>query len=150
MLKFIKRSFLFISVLFFLAWLYANSLIFVHPQSKAWLLELKAELNKQQLSPHFYVISGKRYDWDNWLLSKFGGAAKNSRHLVGEAIDIIVLDVNQDGTANAKDVDLVYKILNRKIVKSEGGIGTYKNQKGFFNRQMIHFDCRGKKARWHR
>ncbi len=120
----------------------------MHPQSKAWLYELKAELRRQNLKPHFFVISGKRYAWDNWLLSQFGGAAKNSRHLVGEAIDIIVLDVNDDGITNAKDVDLVYKTLHRKIVNNRGGIGTYKNQKGFFNRQMIHFDCRGTKVRW--
>ena len=41
-------------------------------------------------------------------------------------------------------------ILDKKIIKSKGGIGTYKNESGFFNRQMIHFDSRGTKARWHR
>jgi len=73
-----------------------------------------------------------------------------SRHLRGEAIDFIVFDVNEDGNSDHKDVDIVYEILDRKIVKNSGGIGTYKNETGFINRQMIHIDCRGSRARWAR
>lgn len=150
MKKKLKRILILCSLLLFLSWLYANSLIFVHPLSKSWLAELKQELKTQNYNPSFFVISGKRYERDNWLLSKFGGAAKKSQHLKGSAIDIIVLDVNRDGQSNARDVDLVFKILDRKIVKDKGGIGTYKKESGFFNRQMIHFDSRGSRARWHR
>ena len=145
-----KKVFFVLLFLIFLIWLYSNSLIFVQPQTKAYLYELQTELEKKDYQPAYFVISGKRYEWDNWILSKFGGAAKNSRHLNGEAIDLIVLDVNNDGTYDHLDVDIVYDILNRKIIKNKGGIGTYKNQKGFFNRQMVHFDSRGKRARWHR
>jgi len=59
-------------------------------------------------------------------------------------------DVNSDGKKNAQDVDIVYNILNDQIIKDKGGIGTYKNERGFLNRRMVHFDCRGYRARWHR
>lgn len=146
-----KRFRWFISVFFILIaliWGYTNSLLGVAPQSKRWLVELKNELNKKGYDVNLFVISGRRFWLDNWLLNKFGGAAAKSRHLKGEAIDIIILDINGDGRIDSKDVDIVYQILNRKIVKTHGGIGTYKKQKGFFNRQMVHFDCRGNRARW--
>lgn len=135
-------------VLFY--WLHAFLLIGVKKQSKIFYQQLKEELQKGDYSPSFFIISGKRYGWDNGFLSEFGNAVKNSKHLNGEAIDIIVLDVNQDGASDEKDVDIVFKILNEKIVKNAGGIGTYKKSSGFLNRQMVHFDCRGYWARWHK
>jgi len=110
--------------------------------------ELKTEVRKQGYQTRFFVISGRRYALDNWLLNKFGGASSKSKHLKGQAIDIIVLDVNDDGNINSTDVDIVYKILDKIIILNKGGLGIYKKQKGFFNRQMIHFDCRGTNARW--
>ncbi|MEL7123848.1 MAG: hypothetical protein AAFO07_30695 [Bacteroidota bacterium] len=131
-------------------WFYTNSLIGVDKQVKNYYRVLKKEIKEVGYKPSVFVISGRRWKWDNDLLSKFGGAAKNSRHKLGEAIDIIVLDINQDGKSDARDVDIVYEILDRQIIKDKGGLGTYKNENGFFNRQMVHFDCRGYKARWHR
>lgn len=52
--------------------------------------------------------------------------------------------------AEARGVDIVYRILERELVGDRGGIGTYKNESGLFNRQMVHFDLRGHRARWHR
>ena len=60
----------------------------------------------------------------------------------------VVLDVDNEGKSDSKDVDLVHQILDKKIIKNKGGFGTYKNESGFFHKQMIHFDCRGTKARW--
>ena len=94
------------------------------------------------------MISGRRWKLDNYILTKISGAASKSQHLKGNAIDIIVMDVNQDNKIDSKDIDLVYEKLNEVIIKNKGGIGTYKNEKGFFNKQMIHFDCRGRRARW--
>jgi len=131
-------------------WFYCCSLINVNSVAIDYFEQLKTETIAAGYSSNFYVVSGKRHQWHNDLLVEFGGAASKSRHLKGEAIDIIVLDVNQDGTANSKDVDIIYNILNRKIIKNKGGIGTYKNDKTRFGKQMIHFDCRGYKARWHR
>ena len=129
-------------------WLYANSLIGVSPKAKFYLQTLAKELKQKNYEPNYFVISGRRWAFDNYLLNKFGGAAKKSQHLQGNAIDIIVLDVNNDNEINGKDVDLIYTILNKKIIQDGGGIGTYKKQSGFFNQQMVHFDCRGNRARW--
>lgn len=52
--------------------------------------------------------------------------------------------------SNAKDVNIVYTMLNKEIVQSKGGLGTYKNLNGFISKQMVHFDCRGYKARWNK
>ncbi len=84
------------------------------------------------------------------VLYKYAGGAKNSLHLKGKAIDLIILDINKDGKRNSKDVDIVYRILDKKIIGNKGGLGSYKNTKGFFGRQMIHFDSRGYKARRNR
>jgi uncharacterized protein YcbK (DUF882 family) len=78
------------------------------------------------------------------------GAAKKSRHLTGDAIDFLVFDINNDGNADQYDVDIVLDILDREIIGPKGGIGSYKREKGFINRQMIHIDSRGYKARWNR
>lgn len=149
-MKTLKKTSLILILLIGLLWLYANSLLGVSDVSKNYLKELKIELKKQGLQPNLFVISGRRWQFDNYILRKLGTAARNSQHLKGNAIDIIILDVNNDNSINSKDVDLVYNILNKKIIVEKGGIGTYKKESGFFSQQMIHFDCRGKKARWHR
>jgi uncharacterized protein YcbK (DUF882 family) len=139
-----------IFILFISFTIYSNSLIGVNKTTIGYYKELKEEIVKSGYSEKLVVISGKRNVIINTLLTKFGSATKNSRHLKGEAIDVLILDINQDGIANYKDVDIVYSILNEKIIKNKGGIGTYKNKNGFFTRQMVHFDCRGYKARWKR
>lgn len=149
-MKIIKRLFFSFSVLVILAWLYTNSLIGVDQQAKSYYNDLKSELKRQGHKTHIFAISGRRWKLDNYLLTKIGGAASESKHRSGQAIDIIVLDVNADGQANSADVDLVLSILDSSIIKGKGGIGTYKSESGFFNQQMIHFDCRGERARWDR
>ena len=150
MFKFFKRTIIFLFILLGLVWVYACSLIGVNEEVKDHFSKLKLEIVKQNYSPSFYVISGRRWKLDNYLLSKIGGAASNSKHKKGQAMDLIVFDVNNDGKSDAQDVTIVYKILDKKIIDKKGGIGTYKKESGFFNKQMIHFDCRGSRARWHR
>ena len=144
----IKKKFA-LAILIFIGviWLYTNSLICVDEQVKNYYAELKRELKRSNYKVRLFVISGRRWKLDNYLLTKFSGAASKSKHKVGQAIDIIVLDINDDGTIDAKDVDIVYQILDQQIIKDKGGLGTYKNESGFFSKQQIHFDCRGVKAR---
>ena len=52
------------------------------------------------------------------------------------------------GKSNNQDVDIVFDILDNVIIKEKGRIGTYKSDNSFFNKQMIHIDCRGYRARW--
>jgi len=149
-LRILIKVFLIFFTLTILFTLYSNSLISVSNKTVTYYEDLKKELEENGYSKSIYVISGKRFEFFNSLLAKYGNAVKTSRHLKGEAIDIIVFDVNNDGESNSTDVDIVYQLLDKKIIKDNGGIGTYKKKNSFFSRQMVHFDCRGYKARWHR
>ncbi|MCR9143147.1 MAG: hypothetical protein NXI24_12910 [bacterium] len=130
--------------------LYLQSLIGVDPATVAFNDALKDGLAKAGHRPAYFVLSSVRPRWWNAILVSWSGAASNSQHLDGRALDIIVLDVNQDGASDARDVWIVYALLDKAIIGRRGGVGTYVNEAGFFNRQMIHFDSRGFNARWHR
>ncbi len=129
--------------------IYAQTLIGVHPKTVAYYQKLSGELRRRRHSPNYFILTTIRPRWLNELLRPFG-AAPFSRHVHAEAVDLIVLDVNGDWSADAKDVDIVYDVLNRVIVRDGGGVGTYKGEPLFLQYQMIHFDCRGHRARWHR
>ena len=129
---------------------YFNNTRLVDPKTREFYSQLKDTLKQRGFSTRLLVISTKRIKLHNDILVKFSGAARRSRHLIGDAIDFIVFDINRDGKTNSKDVDIVFDILDKEIVKDEGGIGTYKNEKSFIDRQMIHIDCRGYRARWAR
>ena len=129
--------------------LYCNSLRQIDPLTITYYEQLKRELKTQGYKDNLLVISSKRARWHNKLLTPFG-ASSTSRHLKGDAIDIMVLDVNGDGTSNLTDVDIVYQLLDHSIVRNTGGLGTYKSEPWIWNRQMVHLDCRKKKTRWHR
>ncbi|MCF8234534.1 MAG: DUF882 domain-containing protein [Bacteroidales bacterium] len=152
--KILKRAGIVLAAIILLAvvffFVYCNSLLWMDEQAKSYYTELKEEVEKQGYETAFFVLCGKRFELINNFLAKYGSAVKKSTHLEGKAIDILVLDVNNDGNIDGKDVDIVYQILDRKIVKDNGGIGTYKNQDWKFTRQMVHFDCRGHRKRWHK
>ncbi len=151
-LKFILIIIVLAIIYFLVIYIQAASLNGVNPKVMEYNQQLKKELKAQGYSANYYVTSGKRWKWHNDLLVYFGsGAVKKSQHLHGNAIDIMVLDINKDGKSNTEDVDIVYHILDTKIIKDKGGIGTYyKKSNNFFDRQMVHFDCRGRRARWRR
>ena len=150
MKKLIKRILTVLGLLVIGIWLYAGSLIGVEKEARIAYKKLRKEIRNKGFQPKIFVISGKRWNLDNQILTRLSSASKNSQHLTGKAIDIIILDVNEDGEVDGKDVDLVYQILEEKILNGSGGIGTYKNEKGFLNKQMIHFDLRKNKSRWNR
>lgn len=126
-----------------------SSLDSLNPVTVDYYNQLRSELVLQGYDDNLLVISTKRPAWYNCILTNFG-AAKKSQHLHGNAIDIVVLDVNVDNIIDTNDVDIVYNILNNEIVRDKGGVGTYKSLPAFWDRQMVHFDCRGYRARWHR
>ncbi len=129
---------------------YFNNTKLVDAKTRAFYSGLKDSLKQRGFQTKLLVISTKRVKWHNDIQVKFSGAAKDSRHLVGDAIDFIVFDINDDGKSDSKDVDIVFDILDKEIIRDKGGIGTYKNEPSFIDRQMIHIDCRGYKARWAR
>ncbi len=121
----------------------------VDPVTSGYYRQLKELMIAKGYQTNMMIICTKRFHWQNALLVKYNNAATKSRHLCADAIDILVFDVNNDGNANEKDVDVVYHVLDKEIIGNKGGIGTYKNEKSFFNRQMVHFDNRGTGSRWH-
>ncbi len=149
-----RRIFKFFIVIVLIAvglfFFYFNNTRLVNVKTRTFYTELKDTLKQRGFSAKLLVISTKRAKWHNDIQVKFSGAAKDSRHLIGDAIDFIVFDVNDDGKSDSKDVDIVFDILDKEIIKDKGGIGTYINEHSFFDRQMIHIDCRGYKARWAR
>lgn len=149
-----RRIIKIVLVIFFIALglflFYFNNIRLVDKKIQNFYSELKIALVQKRFSSTLLVISTKRAKWHNDILVKLSGAAKDSRHLNAEAIDFIVFDVNNDGKSDSLDVDIVFEILDKEIIKNSGGIGTYKNEKSFIDRQMIHIDCRGYKARWAR
>jgi uncharacterized protein YcbK (DUF882 family) len=139
----------FLIVLLGLFFGYFNNTQLSNPCVRAYYQELKDSLKSRGLSTRLLVVSTKRYKWHNNIQVHLSGAAKQSRHLVGDAIDFIVFDINRDGSADSKDVDIVFHILDKSIIKNNGGLGTYKKEKLFFYKQMVHIDCRGRGSRWY-
>ena len=70
------------------------------------------------------------------------GGALNSMHLFGKAFDLNIGDVNRDGIRNQRDKQIVYTILDSKLIGDQGGLGFYPNT------MIIHMDVRGTRARW--
>jgi len=105
------------------------------------LLALHQEMQKEGLDDtEIFVTSAFRPPAYNDLV----GGKSLSRHLSADALDIIVKDVDRDGDADEEDLQAVFKLLEHRVIGSRGGLGRYKS-----NRQLIHFDTRGRRARWH-
>lgn len=102
-------------------------------------LELQQTLAKLGYNPNgFKVISAHREPRYN---EKIRGAGK-SKHVLGQAVDARTRDVNKDGRVNQKDKQILLNLLDKKIIKNQGGIGKYPGTRS------IHYDVRGSRARW--
>jgi hypothetical protein len=85
------------------------------------------------------IMDGYRYP----AFNKATGGAGFSQHIYGKAIDIEVGDINNDSIVDEKkDKKIIIELLDKKIIKKSGGIGLYPGT------QIVHFDTRGKYARW--
>lgn len=102
-------------------------------------LELQDALFKLDYNEEgFTIVNGYRHPAYNLSV---GGASK-SRHIKGEAVDIYIQDINDDGWADQTDKQIVYELLDKQVIKNKGGIGKYPGT------MSLHFDVRGFKARW--
>ena len=145
LLKLILFILLFLIITFFAVF---NNTNLSSQVTYGYYMKLKEVLTERGYQPKMLVICTYRFKWLNYLLVKFNSAAPESWHTKGSAIDIMIFDINADGKADARDVDIAKDILDKEIIKSKGGIGTYKTDKHKLNHQMIHIDNRGFKARW--
>ncbi|MEO1409291.1 MAG: D-Ala-D-Ala carboxypeptidase family metallohydrolase [Bacteroidota bacterium] len=104
-------------------------------------LELQEALRKRNADPQgFSIVNGYRHPAYN---ERVGGAPA-SRHLLGQAVDIAVGDVNRDGRTDQQDKRILLEILENEVIKDGGGIGRYPGT------LTIHYDVRGRRARWDR
>ncbi len=102
-------------------------------------LELQHLLSEKGLNKDgFKIRSGHRTPVHN---ERVGGASK-SRHIKGEALDLIIGDINNDHVYTVEDKEIVLKLCKNKIIGNKGGIGLYPGTK------VVHIDVRGYKARW--
>ena len=102
-------------------------------------LDLQQSLEKKGYKPKaFFLRDGHR----NPSWNEKRGGAKNSRHIYGEAVDIIVGDIDGNGKMEKKDKEIIIQILEEEIIKNEGGIGKYPESK------VVHYDIRGYRSRW--
>lgn len=104
----------------------------------------------------FHIISGYRTPHYN----KYLGNKALSRHIFGDAADIIIDvypkdgymdDLNSDGKVNYKDADILYDMVEgvyerREYEEYVGGLGLYRRTSE--HSPFIHIDTRGYKARW--
>lgn len=86
----------------------------------------------------FIIVNGHRHPRYNEAV----GGAKLSRHIKGEAVDVLIDDINMDGYIDKADKDIVLELLESKIIGNEGGIGLYPGT------DNVHYDVRGTRARW--
>ena len=105
------------------------------------LLDLQNELEKEGYDRNGFRIN---YAHRHPLLNVEVGGASVSYHIRGQAIDLVILDINKDGVATKEDKKIVLDILENKIIRDKGGIGKYPWS------MVVHFDVRGHRARWDR
>ena len=111
----------------------------IDPRILKKVLELQLLLKEQGYDPNaMKVNSGHRTPREN---QDIGGASK-SRHIAGEAIDLHIGDINQDGVYTDQDKQIVLDLCERKVIVNQGGIGRYPGTRA------VHIDVRGHRARW--
>ena len=81
------------------------------------------------------IISGYRTPAHNRNV----GGKSESRHQLGDAIDLMIGDVDGNGRVDREDKRAVVGIA-RKVIGNRGGLGVYA--------RSIHIDTRGHAARW--
>jgi hypothetical protein len=102
-------------------------------------LEMQEVLRTKGLNDEgFRVVNGYRPPTYNQAV----GGASRSRHLLGEAVDLYVQDINKDGKSNQEDKAILLELLDKQVIRSFGGLGKYPGT------LSVHFDVRGYRARW--
>ncbi len=103
------------------------------------IIDLRAALERKGYDYNAFVVSN---GYRSPLHNETVGGASQSRHLRGEAVDMTVRDVNQDGAVTALDKEIILDILDSEIIGNAGGLGLYPGT------MVVHMDVRGYRARW--
>jgi hypothetical protein len=103
------------------------------------LLDLLLWMDKNGYDTQQVTIN---YGYRHPSLNKRAHGAPKSRHQWGQAIDLLIGDVNHDGKKDEEDKKPLIKVLETTIIGNKGGVGRYPGS------PVIHMDVRGHKARW--
>ncbi len=103
------------------------------------LLDLLTWMHERDLDTDELLVN---YGFRHPALNFRAGGVQHSRHQWGEAIDLVVGDVNRDGLRDDADKKLLIEVLDKKIIANGGGVGRYPGT------PIIHMDVRGHRARW--
>jgi len=100
---------------------------------------IKRELIKDGHNPKWFIISQKRSEFYNNLLTN---SVKNgtSKHLVGHAIDLFIIDINSDGEYDKTDFELMTRAAKKAQKKDHtisGHLYDYFH-KGYPSNHMVH------------
>lgn len=112
--------------------------LLLDPRVPKHVVTLQATLREQGHDSEAFIV---REAFRHPKLNAEDGGASRSRHIYGEAVDLVIGDIDRDGTADEDDKAIVLEILERQI-GDKGGIGRYPGT------QTVHFDVRGHRARW--
>lgn len=111
----------------------------IDPRILYKVIELRTALKEEGWNENgFHVNYGYRHP----ALNVAVGGAPVSRHISGDALDIVVDDINMDGSRNATDKKILLVLCEERLIADRGGIGRYPGT------QVVHIDLRGKRARW--
>jgi uncharacterized protein DUF882 len=116
------------------------------------------ELERQGLPARLHVLSGFRTPQYNAQgVGKKGGRARESRHMYGDAADVIV-DANGDGRMDDLDGDGKITVRDARVLLAVaegvevqhpelvGGLSAYRANAS--HGPFVHIDTRGTRARW--
>ncbi len=122
--------------------------LFNRSQTLNWLIDLNILYKILELRA---VLEGEGYNKDGFRITyghrtpKYNedeNGASKSRHIKGEAVDMVIKDIDDNGHYTDEDKEIVLKLLEEKIIGGQGGIGRYPGTR------VVHMDVRGYRARW--
>jgi len=103
------------------------------------ILQLQQELEAKGYDPEgFSITYGHRHPQRNEAVK----GASSSKHILGQAIDLVVYDIDQNGRYSDADKQILLDIAEKEVIKDKGGIGRYPGTR------TVHLDVRGYRARW--
>lgn len=112
--------------------------LLVDPRLVRTLVRLRHWLKKEGYDPDGYVV---REGFRPPTLNEDVGGAPKSRHIYGEAVDLVRGDLDRDGDEDQDDKAILLRAAEA-VIGNRGGVGRYPGS------ETVHIDVRGRRARW--
>ncbi len=112
--------------------------LLLDPRLPRRLLALRRWLERNGYDPNGYSV---REGFRPPQINIDEGGARLSRHIYGEAADLVRGDLDRDGDADADDKAILLRAAEA-VIGNRGGVGRYPGS------ETVHIDVRGRRARW--